>query len=79
MRFVVEIQKHQYRMVSDIIPYLEVGGVVIKDRFDLTDTSAVENLPTINGHTFFKQLLESEKTRNYSWWLQYRNGLRVVD
>jgi hypothetical protein len=78
MKFVVEIQKHQYRMVSDIIPYLEVGGVVIKDRFDMVNTSAVENLPTINGYTFFKQLLESEKTRNYSWWLQYRNGLRVV-
>ena len=43
MKFVVEIQKNQYRMVSDIIPYLEVGGVVIKDRFGLTDTSAVEN------------------------------------
>ena len=79
MRFVVEVQRHQYRMVSDIIDYLEVNGEVIKDRYDAHDTSYVENLPTINGFTFIKQILNSQETNNYAWWLQYKNGLRVVD
>ena len=79
MKFIVEVQNHQYRMVSDIIGYLEVNGKVIKDRFGTYDTSIIEALPVINGFTFIKQLLNSNDTNNYSWWLQYRNGLRVVD
>ena len=79
MKFIVEVQNHQYRMVSDIIGYLEVNGKVIKDRFGTYDTSVIEALPIINGFTFIKQLLNSNDTNNYSWWLQYRNGLRVVD
>ena len=79
MKFIVEVQNHQYRMVSDIIGYLEVNGKVIKDRFGTYDTSVIEALPVINGFTFIKQLLNSNDTNNYSWWLQYRNGLRVVD
>ena len=79
MKFIVEVQNHQYRMVSDIIGYLEVNGEVIKDRFRTYDTSVIESLPVINGFTFIKQLLNSNDTNNYSWWLQYRNGLRVVD
>ena len=78
MRFVVEVQRHQYRMVSDIIDYLEVNGEVIKDRYEAQGTSYTENLPTINGFTFMKQLLDSSETNNYAWWLQYKNGLRVV-
>ena len=79
MKFIVEVQNHQYRMVSDIIGYLEVNGKVIKDRFGTYDTSVIEALPVINGFTFIKQLLNSNDTNNYCWWLQYRNGLRVVD
>ena len=79
MKFIVEVQNHQYRMVSDIIGYLEVNGKVIKDRFGTYDTSIIEALPVINGFTFIKQLLNSNDTNNYCWWLQYRNGLRVVD
>ena len=79
MKFIVEVQNHQYRMVSDIIGYLEVNGKVIKDRFGAYDTSVIEALPVINGFTFIKQLLNSNDTNNYCWWLQYRNGLRVVD
>ena len=79
MKFIVEVQNHQYRMVSDIIGYLEVNGKVIKDRFGTYDTSIIEALPVINGFTFMKQLLNSNDTNNYCWWLQYRNGLRVVD
>ena len=79
MKFIVEVQNHQYRMVSDIIGYLEVNGEVIKDRFGTYDASIIETLPVINGFTFMKQLLNSNDTNNYSWWLQYRNGLRVVD
>lgn len=79
MKFIVEVQNHQYRMVSDIIGYLEVNGKVIKDRFGTYDTSVIESLPVINGFTFIKQLLNSNDTNNYCWWLQYRNGLRVVD
>lgn len=79
MKFVVEVQRHQYRMVSDIIGYLEVNGEVIKDRYDVQGTSYVDNLPIINGFTFVKQLLNSQETNNYVWWLQYKNGLRVVE
>ena len=79
MKFIVEVQNHQYRMVSDIIGYLEVNGKVIKDRFGTYDASIIETLPVINGFAFMKQLLNSNDTNNYSWWLQYRNGLRVVD
>ena len=79
MKFIVEVQNHQYRMVSDIIGYLEVNGKVIKDRFGTYDAYIIETLPIINGFTFMKQLLNSNDTNNYSWWLQYRNGLRVVD
>ena len=79
MKFVVEVQRHQYRLVSDIIGYLEVNGEVIKDRYDAHGTSYVDNLPIINGFTFVKQLLNSQETNNYAWWLQYKNGLRVVE
>ena len=79
MKFVVEVQRHQYRMVSDIIGYLEVNGEVIKDRYDAHGTSYVDSLPIINGFTFVKQLLNSQETNNYAWWLQYKNGLRVVE
>ena len=67
MKFIVEVQNHQYRMVSDIIGYLEVNGKVIKDRFGTYDASIIETLPVINGFTFMKQLLNSNDTNNYCW------------
>ena len=79
MKLTINLQRHYYHIISDMLDYLEVDGEVIKDRNDAHGTSYVENLPTINGFTFIKQLIKSRETNNYAWWLQFKNGLKVVD
>ena len=79
MKLTINLQKYQYLIISDMLDYLEVDGEVIKDRNDAQGTSYVENLPTINGFTFIKQLLKSRETNNYAWWLKYKSGLKECD
>ena len=70
----IKLQKHHYHMILDMLNYLEIDGEIIKCRTDYTPT----NVKVMNGYTFVSKILECNRTKNYAWWLQFRD-IRVVD